>query len=200
MSDTANHEVSRAEYWQQRYEQGYTGWDMRGVSPPLQAYFDQLGRRDLRILIPGAGNAYEAAYLHQAGFSEVYVLDFAEIPLRRFAEQQADFPAEHLVCADFFTWQAEPFDLVVEQTFFCAIDPARRTEYAQKTHRLLKAGGRLVGLLFDCEFKNGPPFSGSRAEYETLFAPYFDFATFETCHNSVGPRAGRELFINLIKK
>lgn len=200
MSDTASHEVSRAEYWQQRYEQGYTGWDMRGISPPLKAYFDQLKRRDLRILIPGAGNAYEAAYLHQAGFSQVYVLDFAEAPLRRFAEQHPDFPAEHLLHADFFAWQGEPFDLIVEQTFLCAIDPARRPEYAAQMHSLLKPGGRLAGVLFDCEFTNGPPFSGSRAEYETLFAPYFAFATFETCHNSVGPRAGRELFVNLIKK
>ena len=53
------------QYWSQRYQEGQTGWDIGGVSAPLAAYFDQLEDKNLRILIPGAGNAHEAAYLFQ---------------------------------------------------------------------------------------------------------------------------------------
>ena len=52
-------------YWQTRYLNAETGWDLGKVSPPLQAYIDQLSSQNLKILIPGAGNAYEAEYLHR---------------------------------------------------------------------------------------------------------------------------------------
>ncbi|MCB0780847.1 MAG: SAM-dependent methyltransferase, partial [Flavobacteriales bacterium] len=48
------------DFWQQRYADGTTGWDLGAVSPPLKAYFDQLTDKDLRILIPGGGRSYEA--------------------------------------------------------------------------------------------------------------------------------------------
>jgi len=50
-------------FWSSKYQEGQTGWDMGEVSPPIKAYIDQLTNKDLSILIPGAGNAYEAAYL-----------------------------------------------------------------------------------------------------------------------------------------
>ena len=49
------------EFWAKKYVSGETGWDMGMVSPPIKAYIDQLENKDLSILIPGAGNAYEAA-------------------------------------------------------------------------------------------------------------------------------------------
>jgi methyl halide transferase len=56
----------------------------------------------------------------------------------------------------------------------------------------------LMGLLFDTTFeKAGPPFGGSREEYRLYFAPYFDFLHFETATNSIPPRQGKELFMEL---
>ena len=57
------------EYWTGKYLQQETGWDMGGVSPPLKTYADQLPSREMQILIPGAGNAYEAEYLFHQGFA-----------------------------------------------------------------------------------------------------------------------------------
>lgn len=79
------HSVNDAEFWQKRYDDGYTGWDIGQVSPPLQAYIEHLldsgVSKSAQILIPGAGNAYEAGYLHEQGFSHVYVVDFARCAL-----------------------------------------------------------------------------------------------------------------------
>jgi hypothetical protein len=47
-----------------------TGWDLGQVSPPLKAYIDQLTDKNLRILIPGCGNSYEAEYLLEKGLYE----------------------------------------------------------------------------------------------------------------------------------
>ena len=186
-------------YWQTRYENAETGWDLGTVSPPLQAYADQLSGQNLKILIPGAGNAYEAEYFHRKGFAQVYVADFAGAPLNALKQRVPDFPADHLLHQNFFEIN-DKFDLILEQTFFCAIDPAFRPAYAKKCFELLNPGGKLVGLLFNTVFENpGPPFGGSAEEYRTYFEPYFHFRTFETATNSVKPREGRELFMILEK-
>ena len=187
-------------YWQTRYRNAETGWDLGTVSPPLQAYADQLSGQNLKILIPGAGNSYEAEYLHRKGFTQVYVVDFAAAPLSALKQRVPDFSESHLLLQNFFEIQ-DKFDLILEQTFFCAIDPELRPAYARKCAELLKPHGKLVGLLFNTEFENpGPPFGGTAEEYKSYFEPYFHFRTFETATNSVKPRAGRELFMILERK
>ncbi|HLK97937.1 MAG TPA: hypothetical protein VK364_09225, partial [Hymenobacter sp.] len=109
-------------YWQDRYATGRTGWDVGTITPPLRDYFQQLSSPDARrILIPGAGRAYEAEYLHELGFSQVYVADIAPEALKALQQRVPGFPAAHLLLQDFFGLPtAPPYDLVVEQTFFCA--------------------------------------------------------------------------------
>jgi methyl halide transferase len=189
-----------AAYWQQRYQNNQTGWDTQDITTPLKAYFDQLTNKALRILIPGCGNAYEAEYLFKNDFRNVFVADVAPSPLENFANRVQDFPKEQLLLQNFFDLQG-PYDLIVEQTFFCAISPDLRAAYARKCAELLVPGGRVVGLLFDTEFTHeGPPFGGSADEYMKYFEPYFEFIHFVRAYNSIVPRQGRELFINLKKK
>jgi SAM-dependent methyltransferase len=193
-----------AAYWQARYATpGRAGWDAGRITPPLRAYFDQLPlNQNFRILIPGAGRAYEDEYLHHLGFRHVAVADLAPEPLTALAARVPDFPKENLWQVDFFAISsAEPFDLLIEQTFVSALDPALRPAYARQCAALLRPGGKLVGLLFDAEFAGAiePPFGGSRAEYAAYFQPYFEFVHFDTAHNSLPARAGRELFICLQK-
>lgn len=194
--------VDQAEFWQQRYESSCIQWDMGAISPPLKVYIDQLpeSAKQQMILVPGAGNAYEVGYLHEQGFTQVILVDFAAAPIEDFAKRYPDFPAEHLICADFFELSAQDyqFDLILEQTFFCAISPSRRDEYVQQMARLLKPKGKLIGLLFDKHFAgDGIPFGGSKDEYQQRFAPYFDVEIMETSSNSHPARQGSELFINL---
>ena len=192
-----------AAYWQARYDDGRDGWDTQGITPPLRAYFDQLDvARQPRILIPGAGRAYEAEYLHRLGFRQVFVADIAPEALAALATRVPDFPGEHLLLTDFFALPNDPpYDLIVEQTFFCALDPALRPAYARQCAHLLRPGGTLMGLLFDTDFGpvQEPPFGGNKEEYCEYFAPYFEFRHFETATNSLRPRQGRELFICLKK-
>ncbi|MAC96608.1 MAG: SAM-dependent methyltransferase [Flavobacteriales bacterium] len=181
--------------WEKRYQDNETGWDIGSVSRPLQEYFDQLKDKDLRILIPGCGNAHEAAYLHEKGFSKVFLVDLASTPLNKFAEKYPEFPKDHLIQANFFEHKGE-YDLIVEQTFFCAINPADRAAYANHAASLIGKGGKLVGLLWATPMnENKPPFGGSKEEYLQYFEPYFKLKTFELAHNSIKPRAKRELFL-----
>lgn len=184
--------------WNKRWEENNTPWDMGSVSPPLSGYFQGLTNREQRILIPGAGSGYEFVWLWENGFRNVYVLDIAEAPLLAL---QSKFPeaAPNLIHSDFFEHQGQ-YDLVVEQTFFCALPPNLRKQYAKHMNGLLKPGGKLMGLLFNFPLtENGPPYGGSRAEYVELFAPYFSFETLAPCYNSIKPRTGKELFFSFIK-
>lgn len=186
-------------YWNSRYVNNQFGWDIGEVSTPLKTYFEQLINKHISILIPGAGNSYEAEYLFNLGFKNVTVLDFAQEPLNNLKKRVPDFPNEQLIKQDFFNHQGQ-YDLIIEQTFFCAIDPSLRKKYVVHMYQLLKPQGKLVGLLFDDELNNdGPPFGGSEKEYQLLFKPTFNIRVMEQCYNSIKPREGRELFVILQK-
>ena len=187
-------------YWTERYELGHTQWDAGRITTPLQHYFDSLTNKNIRILIPGGGNGHEAAYLHELGFKKVFLLDFSPLPLENFQKRYPDFPASHLLEQDFFTLN-EKFDLMVEQTFFCALPPAQRPAYARQAAEVLKPGAKLVGLLFDAPLnQDQPPFGGSREEYLPYFEPYFHTEKFDRCTTSIKPRQGKELWVELVRK
>jgi hypothetical protein len=187
-------------YWENRYRHNDHVWDIGYPSIPLAAYIGQLKDKSLKILIPGCGNSYEAELLWTSGFPNVHILDYAELPLVNFAAKNPAFPAEQLHCEDFFLHKGK-YDLILEQTFFCALDPAQRNQYAIKMHELLNDNGKVAGLLFNCSFeKDGPPFGGSKSEYEKYFAPVFSSVKMEPCYNSIPKRAGQELFIILQKR
>ena len=187
-------------YWSSRYQNNDAAWDMGKVSPPLKTYFDQLTNKSISILIPGCGNAYEAEYLLQNGFKNITLIDISPVPVDKLKKQLSAFLNKeiNIICGDFFTLK-QTFDLIVEQTFFCAIDPSLRTEYADKIYELLNTNGNLVGVLFNRKFDAGPPFSGSKAEYDKLFQNKFKIKTMEDCYNSISPRKGSELFVILQK-
>lgn len=183
-------------YWDQRYRQAQTGWDVGEVSRPLKEYIDQLSRKNLRILIPGCGNAYEAMYLLQQGFTDITVIDIAPTLTENLKRQLADFIPVPLkvLTGDFFTLEGT-YDLILEQTFFCALPPTMRPDYVVKMKELLSPAGQLAGVLFNRDFEGGPPFGGSIAEYEALFSPHFNALRLAPCYNSIEPRKNTEAFL-----
>lgn len=187
-------------YWDSKYQNQETGWDLGQVSPPIKTYFEQIENKDSKILIPGCGNAYEADFLLKAGFTNITLIDISPTLTNALFQQYSNNPNINIINKDFFELQ-DSFDLIIEQTFFCALNPNLRQQYVKKMHVLLNPNGRIVGLLFASKFhKPGPPFGGELKEYQELFEPYFNIKTMATCYNSFEKRMGNELFINLIKQ
>lgn len=188
------------EYWDEKYAENKTGWNIGYISTPIKNYIDQLTDTSLKILIPGAGNSYEAEYLWNKGFKNLFILDISKQPLINFKKRVTDFPDTHLIHKDFFETEGT-FDLIIEQTFFCALDPKLRRNYAIKMFDLLSNKGKLVGLLFDFELTvEGPPFGGDKEEYITYFKDLFKIKILERSYNSIKPRMNRELFFIFEKK
>ena len=186
-------------YWTQRYDAGETGWDAGAITTPLKTYFDQLKVRSVAILIPGAGNAHEAQYLLDLGFTNVTVCDISIAPLNNLAARVGNPKSLKLIHGDFFKLRGR-YDLIVEQTFFCALNPSLRRAYFLKMYELLSDGGKLAGLLFnDALNDDRPPFGGSLDEYLTYVPKGLKIVRLEKCENSIPQRAGRELFMVLKK-
>lgn len=187
-------------YWDSKWKSNQTGWDVGKATPAITKYIEQYGNKNSAILIPGCGNAYEAEFLVASGFTNINLIDIAPNAVDKLKEKFAYKPQVRLFCGDFFEHEGS-YDLIIEQTFFCAIPPVRRKDYAQKMASLLNENGKIIGLLFDKTFENqGPPFGGSLSEYKVIFEPYFTIKTMDKCYNSILPRANSEVFINLIKK
>ena len=179
-------------YWRERYRSRQTGWDLGAANAGLLAAATVYFRPEDRILIPGAGRGYEAEALWRRGYRDVFVCDWAEeafVTLRRSPSLPAP---DRLIVGDFFALTGT-YDGLLEQTFFCAIDPARRREYVVQCARLLQPEGRWVGVLFDRPFEGGPPFGGTRAEYRALFGESFDVEALGRFDGSIAPRRGTEL-------
>ena len=185
------------EFWSNRYKEKQTGWDIGYPSLPLKNYVDQLEDKEITILIPGAGNAYEAEYLFNQGFKNVSVLDISEIPLQALKSRVPSFPKSQLLQGNFFNHVGQ-YDLILEQTFFCSFEPTfdNRSKYGKQMSQLLKPNGRLVGLWFKHPLVEGAkrPFGGTKVEYLSYLTPYFKVKIFEDCHNSIAPRMEKELF------
>lgn len=188
------------EYWNRKYSENRLKWDIGYVSTPLKEYVDQVTNKQIRVLVPGAGNGYEAEYMHLTGFPFVFVLEISPAAIGNFRKRVPGFPADHIIEENFFVHDGK-YDLIIEQTFFSSIIRKKRRDYAKKMHDLLNTGGKLVGLLFNHEFEGTePPFGGTKAEYETLFSPYFSLDILEIAYNSIKPRKGRELFFKFTAK
>ncbi len=187
-----------AAYWTQRYHENRTGWNIGYPSTPIKTYIDQLKNKKLKILIPGAGNAYEAEYLHQQGFSNVFIMDISEVPLFEFQKRNPNFPKENILCEDFFKHK-ERYDLILEQTFFCSFVPSdkNRNLYFKQMANLLNIEWKLVGLWFDIPLTGDlekRPFGGDKNLYLSYLKPHFKVKIFDMSYNSIKERSGNELF------
>ena len=182
-------------FWSDKYQSRQTVWNIGYPSPPITAYIDQLEQKDLRILMPGCGRAYEAEYLLQKGFHNIMLLDISSELVHELQQKFIDQPV-HILQGDFFQHTGQ-YDLVLEQTFFCSLDPSQRKDYVDQLYNLLMPGGTMAGVLFNRTFEAGPPFGGSRKEYQELFELKLFIKTMELCYNSIDERRGNELFIIL---
>lgn len=149
-----------------------------------------------RMLVPGAGRGHDAREFARHGF-QVVAVDFAQDAAQAMRELMTPESAHEILEQDFFQLPPEldgTFDYVLEYTCYCAIDPRRRTEYADKVAHFLRRSGIYLALVFPVdEHEGGPPFAVNteelitRMEQRGLKVLRREFPT-----DSVKPRHGRE--------
>lgn len=156
--------------WEDRYQQGQTGWDRGAASDNLFYWINNKILKPCRILIPGCGNGYEAIALAQQGF-EVVAIDIAPTPVKNLREAlDAKGLQAEVIQADFFKWRPDkPFDAIYEQTSLCALPPELWLQYEDRLFSWLKPGGQLFAHFMQTGQDGGPPFHCEIGDMRSLF-------------------------------
>jgi SAM-dependent methyltransferase len=181
MPDFPTRDPSRPEFWDERFAAGFTPWDARGSPPALARFLAERGASvGRRVLVPGCGSGYEAALLDAAGF-DVVAIDYSAAAIARAREVLApDLADRVLQQADFFVFEAPPFDWIYERAFLAALPLALWPRWSARVAALLAPGAALAGLFFIDETapqsvrRRGPPFAIGRDELDALLAGSFD--------------------------
>ena len=188
--DFASRDPLSPQFWDERFERGFTPWERSGVSLALRR-FVAASERPLTVLVPGCGSAHELTLMCEAGW-DATAIDFSHEAVAR-ARALAGPWADRIVQADFFAYAPpRPLDLVYEQAFFCALPRARRADVARRWAELLGQGGVLAGYFYFDEAAKGPPFGIGRAELDALLSPAFACVADEAVEDSIPVFAGKE--------
>ena len=184
------------EYWENRYQEGTTRWDLGQATPPLVSLLNsEAVPPSGRVAVLGCGRGYDAMLFASHGFV-VMGFDFAESAIADAqALAQATGSSAQFLQRDIFDLPSEfPsfFDYVVEHTCFCAIDPDKRPAYVKLVRSLLRPGGELIGLFWTHTRPGGPPFGVTTAAIKQYFESDFEILSLELVTNSVPERQGEE--------
>ncbi len=186
------------EFWESRYQDGTTRWDIGQPAPPLVSLLQsQQAPPPGKTLVIGCGRGYDAILFAQAGH-DVIGVDFAPsaiaeaTQLARQANLSVVFYQEDLF--NLPQQYSHYFDYVVEHTCFCALPPEKRSDYVNLVHSLLKPSGELLAVFFTHHYSGGPPYGIQPPEIRELFTPKFDIIALEPVTNSVPSRQGEEHF------
>ncbi|CAN5588306.1 hypothetical protein BH10BDE1_BH10BDE1_32610 [soil metagenome] len=159
-------DATDAAWWDERYESGDTRWDGAGPHPLLDSLISPLKLTRCRVLILGCGAGHDAAWWERQGHI-VTGVDYSQEAVDRARANYGERDSLKWVRADAFKLPQEwtsRFDIVFENTMFCAIPPARREELVRAWWRLLTPRGRVIGLALIMDKLSGPPYGSSEWE------------------------------------
>jgi methyl halide transferase len=185
-----------AEYWDRRYQEGSTSWNLGVPAPPFVSLLASPNSPTPgRIAVLGCGTGYDALLFAEHGF-EVVGFDFSALAIEtaKSAALGRGLTVEFLK-RDIFALIPEfsqSFDYVLEHTCFCAIDPTLRPKYVELVSTLLRPNSKLLGLFFTHNRPGGPPFGSTTKEIRELFAERFEFLSLEAATDSIEKRRDEE--------
>ena len=155
-------------------------FDKGGASPVLRSLLSS-GAVDVsgkRAIVPGCGRGYDVFVLARAGAAQAVGLELSRTAVeqaRAFQEAQGwgDLGSKvDFQVGDFFDSNREEgaYDVGYDYTFFCALHPTMRKDWANAWRRALKPGGVLVTLVYPVDStadpSTGPPWPVTPALYE----------------------------------
>jgi SAM-dependent methyltransferase len=164
---------SGSDFWDTRYRGGVTPWDAAGVPPQLSMWL-RTRQAAPRVLIPGCGSGYEVRAFAAHGH-DVLAIDFSDAALEA-ARRELGALSDRVLKADFFSFEAQCFDVVYERAFLCALPRRLWAAWARRVGELVRPGGELAGFYYLDDNPRGPPFGISEDELKRLLEPGFDLA------------------------
>jgi len=191
------------EDWQRHYDEDDLGWDLGHVAPPFVDLLESNAIFPCKTLVPGCGRGHEVIFFGENGF-DVTAVDYSIGAVNHLNSVILGRKLNiRVLNLDFFELDSTHdclYDLLIEQTFFCAISPSQRPLYAKTVARILKKGGMIVGLFYHTGQEGGPPFNTTRQDIIKHFSGLFEIRELTQANNSAEKRKGKEWLAILIKK
>lgn len=190
-----------SKFWDLRFKKGEMPWDLEAPSKTLLFLEEKLStsipdwhEKFRRMLVPGCGHGNDVIALLEKGY-EVHAVDWSAIAVQLLEERiflgRLDKRGTSEV-ANFFDYRVKEdrkFDIIMEHTLFCAIDPADRPKYIESVRANIRKGGLIIGNFFIDDSlgsgtslnssKEGPPFSAQSSELKALFSGWANITQFE---------------------
>ncbi|PPS39844.1 methyltransferase domain-containing protein [Chroococcidiopsis sp. TS-821] len=189
--------VNTSEYWEQRYREGTTRWDLGQAAPAFISLLQSHSLLPGKAAVLGSGRGYDAIAFAQYGF-DVIGFDFAPAAIAEAtAIAQTNGCSAKFLKRNIFDLPNEFFQYfhyVIEHTCFCAINPQQRQEYVKVVKEILQPRGELIAIFFTHSRPGGPPFGVSPEEIEQYFEADFEILKLQPIANSVPARQGEEHF------
>jgi SAM-dependent methyltransferase len=163
---------SRPEFWDSRFRDGVTPWDAGGVPPQLAVWVEK--KSPLRVLVPGCGTGYEVRLFAERRH-DVLAIDFSDAAVEAARRELREW-SRLVKKADFFRFETEPFDLVYERAFLCALPRSLWPAWGRRMTELVRPGGELAGFFYIDDNERGPPFGISREGLKDLLEQGFELS------------------------
>ena len=194
--------IEKMKEWNEIYTQESTPpWSLQQPSLIILDMIPRLKLPKSRILILGCGEGFDAIPFAEAGHV-VTLVDFSPEAIAKAKQNLAQYPNVSFEVMDVFdvphSWN-HSFDLIVEHTLFCAINPDLRNKLITVWKRLLHEEGQILSIFYVMYKQFGPPYGATEFEIRHRLNPHFQFLFWTRAKNSVPRRLGQELFV-LAKK
>lgn len=193
-----NPDVNQSNWWSEIYRtEEEPRWDLGAPSHALAKFVPKMKLPRMRVLVPGAGTANDAAWFAEQGHI-VTAVDFSEEAIARAKAKFGHLQNLKFIRADIFELPDKmpgEFDLIFEHTCYCAITPSRRAELVRAWRRLLSEKGLLMGVFFVMDKTYGPPYGSTEWEIRARLIKNFRPLYWTRLRDSLPKRLGHELFI-----
>ncbi len=186
-------------FWNSFYENKTTPWDLASYAEPFKTYLDSpYCIKSGHVGVIGCGNGHECDLLIDYNFT-VTGIDFANQAIQntqnKFKNKGVLNERGFTLQEDFFKLDLENyFDVILEHTFFCAINPKLRYDYVRKIVQMLKPDGYLIALWWIMDKEDGPPYGVTQSQIFKYFAKNFNIELAYVPNNSHKTRFNSELF------
>lgn len=200
-------DVDNLLFWDNRYKTNEFSWDLGKPTPYFVDWSTTIKNKSSKsILIPGCGLGHDAIFLSKCGFN-VYACDFSDTALKVLSMKNKENNTNvKLISMDFFNLSGKFsnfFDFIIEYTFYCAINPNKRSLYIKNCNNLLKNDGKLIGIMLPIgknSVSSNPPFKVTLNELKINFSVFFKLLKLVPNSLSVEKRKGIEYIVEYQKK
>jgi thiopurine S-methyltransferase len=181
----------KKDFWLERWEREEIGFHQDEINPYLRQYWQDFHlARDSVVFVPLCGKSQDMLWLREQGH-QVLGVELSAIAVQSFFRENGYTPQHitrgkfdrceadgiHIMCGDFFDLSSDDManvSAVYDRASLIALPPEMRERYVRHLVSILPPATQILLITLDYPQPEmqGPPFSVSSGEVETLYRKF----------------------------